>query len=360
MTFPKITIGLDVGDRYSQIFAVDDEGEVIEEGRLPTTQAALQHRFSGMERVRIVLEVGTHSPWMSRLLTELGHEVLVANPRALHRRREDKNDAIDAESLARWGRSDPRMLRPVQHRGEETQIALAYVRARDRMVATRTKLINHVRGAVKSLGSRIPKCSAEVFHTRAITHIPSGLKPALKPVLQTIAGLTKTLRQYERTLLRQCKERYPDTARLTQVRGVGVVTALTFVLVLEDPHRFRSSRSTGAFVGLKPRQHDSGQSQPQLAISKRGDELLRKLLVQCGQYLPGPLGPDCDLRRWGLRLAERGGKRRSEEAGGRGRGAQAGGAAARVVDQWCRVRAPAAQYGSGRLIRSTLPGTSTP
>ena len=107
------------------------------------------------------------------------------------------------------------MLRAVQHRCEDTQVDLAYVRARDRMVATRTKLINHVRGAVKSLGSRIPKCSAEVFHTRAITHVLSGLKPALKPVLQTIAGLTKTLRQYARTLLRQCEKRYPDTARLT-------------------------------------------------------------------------------------------------------------------------------------------------
>ena len=164
------------------------------------------------------------------------------------------------------------------------------------------------------MGSRIPRCSAEVFHTRAILHIPSGLKPALKPVLQTIAGPTRTLRQYERTMIRHCKERYPDTARLTQVRGVGPITALAYVLVLEDPHRFGSSRSAGAFVGLKPRQHDSGQGQPQLRISKRGDELLRKLLVQCGHYLLGPLGPDCDLRRWGLALAERGGKKGKRRA----------------------------------------------
>ena len=162
MTFPRVTIGLDVSDRYSQIFGVDDEGEVIEEGRLPTTPTALRRCFSGMDAARIVLEVGTHSPWMSRLLVELGHEVLVANPRALHRKSEDRNDAIDAESLARWGRSDPRMLRPVKHRGEDTQVDLAHVRSRDQLVGTRTKLINHVRRAVKSMGSRIPKCSALV------------------------------------------------------------------------------------------------------------------------------------------------------------------------------------------------------
>ena len=314
MTFPHVTIGLDVGDRYSQVFGVDEEGEVIEEGRLPTTEQALRRRFTGMDPARVVLEVGTHSPWMSRLLTEQGHEVLVANPRAIHRRGEDKSDAIDAESLARWGRSDPRLLRPVQHRSEDAQIDLAFLRARDRLMATRTKLINHVRGAVKSMGARIPKCSAEVFHTRAELYVPRRLRPALQPVLQTIAGLTRTLREYERTLVRHCRDRYPDTARLTQVKGVGPVTALAFVLVLEDPHRFRSSRSVGAFVGLKPRQHESGDGQPQLRISKRGDELLRKLLVQCGHYLLGPLGPDCDLRQWGLKLAARGGKKGKKRA----------------------------------------------
>ena len=314
MTSPKVTIGLDVGDRYTQVFGVDVEGEIIEEGRLATTPTALRHRFSGMESARMVLEVGTHSPWMSRLLAELGHQVLVANPRALHRRREDKSDAIDAESLARWGRSDPRMLRPVHHRGKGTQVDLALVRARDRLVGTRTKLINHVRGAVKSPGSRIPKCSAEVFHTRAAEHLPSELKAALLPVLATIAALTRTLRRYERKLARLCEEQYPDTARLLQVKGVGPVTALAYVLILEDPQRFRQSRSAGAFVGLKPRQYDSGQARPQLAISKRGDELLRKLLVQCGHYLLGPLGPDCDLRRWGLKLAERGGKKGKKRA----------------------------------------------
>ena len=314
MEIPSVTIGLDVGDRHSQVFGVDEEGEVIEEGRLPTTEQALRRRFAGMDSSRVVLEVGTHSPWMSRLLTELGHQVLVANPRAVNRRGEDKNDAIDAESLARWGRSDPRLLRPVQHRSEDAQVDLAFLRARDRLMGTRTKLINHVRGAVKSMGGRIPKCSAEAFHTRAEIHVPNSLRPALQPVLQTIAGLTRTLREYERTLVRHCRDRYPDTARLTQVKGVGPVTAMAFVLVLEDPHRFRKSRSVGAYVGLKPRERDSGDSQPQLRISKRGDELLRKLLVQCGHYLLGPLGPDCDLRRWGLQLAARGGKKAKKRA----------------------------------------------
>ena len=205
-------------------------------------------------------------------------------------KREDKNDAIDAESLARWGRSDPRLLRPVQHRCEQAQIDLACVRSRETMMQTRTKLINHVRGTVKSLGSRVPKCSANVFHTRALLHIPTGLKPALMPMVETIARLTRTLRQYDRTLAHLSRDRYPDTARLTQVKGIGPVTALAYVLVLEDPHRFKRSRSAGAFVGLKPRQYESGQRGPQMAISKRGDELLRKLLVQCGHYLLAACG----------------------------------------------------------------------
>ena len=128
LTFPSLTIGVDVGDRHTQLFAVDAEGTIVEEGRLPTTPDALEHRFSTPEPARVVLEVGTHSPWMSRLLEGLGHEVLVANPRVLYRKGEDKSDPIDAESLARWGRSDPKVLRPIQHRAEAAQVDLAQVR----------------------------------------------------------------------------------------------------------------------------------------------------------------------------------------------------------------------------------------
>jgi len=314
MSVPNLTIGLDVGDKYTQLHSVDSVGETVEQGRLRTTPAALRVRFSGIDRARVVLEVGIHSPWMSRLLEELGHEVLVANPRSVHARAEDKTDAIDAEALARWGRSDPRMLRPVRHRREATQQDLACVRARDALMRTRTKLINHVRGAVKSMGCRIPKCSADAFHRRAPAHIPVHLKPALTPVVETIGDLTVSLRAYDRVIISLCAQSYPDTARLTQVCGVGPVTALAYVLVLEDPQRFISSRAVGAYLGLRPRQRESGDAHPELRISKRGDELLRRLLVQCAHYLLGPFGPDCDLRRWGLRLLQRGGQNAKKRA----------------------------------------------
>jgi len=314
MSIPNLTIGLDVSDRYTQLCAVDAEAEIVEEGRLRTTPAAVRRRFAGIDAARIVLEVGTHSPWMSRLLRDLGHEVLVANPRSVSSKGEDKTDPIDAEALARWGRSDPKMLRPVEHRGQATQQDLACVRARDALMRARTKLINHVRGSVKSIGGRLPKCSAEAFHRRSAAHIPAELEPALTPLLNTIADLTASLRGYDRLIVSLCEQRYPDTARLMQIRGIGAVTALTYVLVLEDPHRFRSSRAVGPYLGLKPRRHDSGDTHPELRISKRGDELLRRLLVQCGHYILGPFGPDCDLRRWGIQVAQRGGQNAKKRA----------------------------------------------
>jgi transposase len=150
----NLTIGLDVGDKFSALYIVDDRGEWVETGRVRTTPVALQGRFAGMPRARVVLEAGTHSPWVSRVLTGLGHETIVANPRKLRAiyDNEDKADEVDAEYLARVGRADPTLLRGIRHRGERAQADLAVVRARDALVRTRTLLINHARGVVKAMG----------------------------------------------------------------------------------------------------------------------------------------------------------------------------------------------------------------
>ena len=314
---PKVTAGSDLGDKYSYFCLIDQHsGEVIEEGRLRTTPEALKRRFASELPMRIAIEAGTHSPWVSRLLEECGHEALVANARKLRLiySNKRKTDEVDAENLARLARLDPKLLYPLKHRGEESQAHMAIVRSREALVSTRTQLVNHVRGAVKSFGARLPKCPAVSFHNKAPEHIPEALLPALGPLLETIGSLTRRICQYDRRLEAIAKEHYPETELLRQVEGVGPLTALTFVLTVEDPYRFEKSRSVGAYLGLVPARDQSGDRDPQRRISKEGDEMLRKLLVSGAHYVLGPFGSDSDLRRHGKKIAARGGKNAKKRA----------------------------------------------
>ncbi len=314
----QMTAALDLGDRYSYLCLIDtDSGEVIEESRLRTSPEAIRRRFcSEQPPMRIAIEAGTHSPWASRVLEELGHEVLVANSRKtrLIYANKRKTDEVDAENLARLARVDPKLLYPLKHRSEESQAHMAIVRARQALVVARTQLVNHVRGAVKSFGARLPKCPARSFHKRAKEHIPEELLPALEPLLEQIGSLTERIRDYERKLEAISEEHYPETALLRQVEGVGPLTALAFVLTLEDPYRFEKSRSVGAYLGLVPARDQSGDRNPQKRISKEGDEMLRKLLVGSAHYILGPFGSDSDLRRHGEKIAARGGKSAKKRA----------------------------------------------
>jgi transposase len=313
---PMVTIGLDVGDIYCQVCALDAQGEVVEEGRLRTNPEALKQRFGSATPMRVALEVGQHSHWISRLLRESGHEVIVANARKLRLIYENdrKNDRIDAEYLARLARLDPRLLSPLQHRGVQTQQDLEVLKARDLLATTRTRLINHVRGVVKVYGLRIPKYSSGTFNSKAAGHLPPEHHSAVQPLLDMIGSLTVRVREYDKQIEQLCEQNYPQTQLLTQVTGVGPLTALTYVLTLEDPHRFPSSRSVGSYVGLARRESRSGGHDPELRITKAGDRNLRRLLVQSAQYILGPFGPDTDLRRWGLALAARGRKNAKKRA----------------------------------------------
>jgi transposase len=199
---------------------------------------------------------------------------------------------------------DPKLLYPLKHRGEGSQAHMAIIRSRQALVDCRTQLVNHVRGAVKSFGARLPKCPARSFHKRAVAHIPEALWPALEPILEQIGSLTERIRDYDRQLEMVSEEYYPRETRLVRkVEGVGPLTALTFVLTLEDPHRFEKSRSVGAYLGLVPATARSGESDPHKRISKEGDELLRRLLVGSAHYILGPFGSDSDLGRHGLKIA---------------------------------------------------------
>jgi transposase len=270
---PMVTAGVDLGDKYSYLYLLDvQSGEVLEEGRVRTTPEAFRRRFgSEQQSLRIAIEVGTHSPWVSRLLEELGHEVLVANARKIRLiyANKRKSDKLDAENLARLARVDAKLLYPLKHRGEDSQAHLAIIRSREALVGSRTQLINHVRGAVKSFGARLPKCSSRSFHHKVAEQIPQALRVALAPILEIIASLTERIRDYDRKLEKLAGEHYPETELLREVVGVGALTALTFVLSLEDPRRFAKSRSVGAYLGLVPGKDQSGERDPQEGSPKR-------------------------------------------------------------------------------------------
>jgi len=303
------TIGLDLGDRFSQVCVLDEQGEVIEQARVRTTSAALQQRFAQLGSTRVALEVGTHSPWVSRLLAGFGHEVVVASGQGIPavKRCRRKTDESDAEALARLARSDPRLLLPVRHRSASAQEDLAVIRSRAVLVRTRTQLVNHVRGIAKAVGTMIRRASPASFQRQVLPQLPDALRPALVPVLACIEHLSTQIREADRRVEYLIEQRHLEARRLQAVPGVGPITALTYVLTLDDPRRFRS-RDVGAYLGLVPRKQQSGGRDPELRISKTGNVLLRTLLVQCAQHILGPFGKDCDLRRWGLALAARGGR----------------------------------------------------
>jgi transposase len=308
------TIGCDLGDKKSDVCVLDAEGKVQLRASVRTTKKGIAAFFTRAP-AHVVIEVGAHSRWVSSLLKELGHRVTVANPRRVKLISESNNktDRHDAELLARLGRADIILLAPVQHRTAQAQADLAVAKARDVLVATRTKLVNHVRGTVKSFGDRLPMCTTESFARQTRALIPSELKPALEPIYLTLDCLTQQIKEQDKLIERLAK-RYPDVEVVSQVSGVGALTALVFLLTIEDKHRFAKSRMVGAFLGLRPSKSKSGDSDPQLRITKTGDPFARRLLVNAANYILGPFGKDNDLRRWGLELAKRGGKNAKKRA----------------------------------------------
>lgn len=306
----QLTIGLDLGDRHSWYCVLDEAGKIQLEQQVRTTAKALQEVFGAMARSRVALETGTHSPWISRLLSELGHEVIVANARKVRLIGESrkKDDRLDARTLARLARIDPQLLCPVKHRSAQAQAHLSVIRARAGLVRARTGLVNTARGVAKSYGERLRGCNVRNMNPEKAEGLSPELQRALEPLLSAIEEVSERIAEYNDRIEALAQESYPQVALLKQIKGVGTLIALTFLLTLEDPHRFGKSRDVGCYLGLQPGRRNSGQSQPQMHISKEGDPYLRTLLVQGAQHILGPFGIDCDLRRWGLKLAERGGR----------------------------------------------------
>jgi transposase len=312
----KLTIGVDLGDRWSFYCVLDEAGKIILEQKVSTTPEAMKQTFGKIPRSLMALETGTHSPWISRPLTELGHQVIVAHAQKVEliTKSNRKDDRHDARTLARLARIDPELLGPVRHRSAQAQIHLTVIRVRAELVSARTALVNAARGLVKSFGQRLPKCGTDQVSEKLAEGLSAELRDVLAPLLREVESLSQRIREYDQRMEKIAKEVYPEVSLLQQVKGVGTQIALTYVLTIEDPYRFAKSREVGCFLGLKPGRRNSGKSEPQKRISKEGDRYLRTMMVQGAHYILGPFGEDSDLRRWGRKLAERGGKNAKKRA----------------------------------------------
>lgn len=312
----RVTIGLDLGDRRHRFCVLGSKGEVVEEGSLGNEREQLSGFIVGYPGSLVIMEAGTHSPWISRYLAALGSKVIVANPRKVRAIYQDerKNDRRDALMLARIGRMEPALLYPIQHGSEEAQQDLVRIKLRDNLVRARVGVMNAIRSTIKSLGYKVPNCSSEHFHKVVKAALPDEMRVIIGPSVEALEELSLRIKVLEREIKTVARSKYPATERLQQIPGVGPITALYFVLKIEDPQRFKRVRDVGAYIGLCPRRDQSGENDPQLRITKRGDSYLRRLLVSAAQYILGPFAPASALRQYGLHLAAAGTVRAKKRA----------------------------------------------
>lgn len=311
-------LGVDLGDKKHHVCVTDKNGVILKEFSITNDRAALRKLCEDHPNGAVAIEVGTHSPWISRFLMAGGMHVTVANARKLRAiyQNDRKCDRLDAQMLAKLLRADADLLSPIQHGSEQAQKDLVAIKIRDSLVRQRVHIIATVRGVIKSLGLRIPASSSESFHVKADVFLAEhpALEPAITPALRSIQSLTEQIKFYEKAIGQAARQYHPQAVKLQQIPSIGPITSMAFVLSIEDPNRFKDPRDVGAYLGLVPRRDQSGGTDKQLPISKAGNRYLRALLVQCAQYLLGHFGPDCALREQGLKLAAKGGKAAKKKA----------------------------------------------
>lgn len=314
----QITIGVDLGDTQHRYHVLDQAGNTIGRGGLLNSREAFTRLAEQYPGARVAIEVGTHSPWISAHLLDQGCEVYVANARKLRAiyENERKCDEYDAEMLARIARVDTSLLKPITHISQKAMTDRLVLRSREQLVESRKSLMQSVRGSVKSLGYRIDSCSASVFAKRARVVMGENTVAmcGLEPILRAIEEMSESIAKLDAEVERLGREEYEITKIFRQISGVGPVSALAFALAIEDPGRIGKTRDVGAYLGIVPRRDQSGGTDKSLGISKTGNAYVRKLLVQCAQHILGASRTDCDLRRFGLKLAERGGKAAKKKA----------------------------------------------
>ena len=300
--------GIDLHTEYSQICILDEEGEVMETSRVRTSRKALEGYFR-RDPMRVVMEAGGSSPWVSRLVESVGHEVVVCSPRRVRLIAESKlkNDRVDAEVLARLVRIDPEFLKPIQHRSEEAQLLRANLKVRSAMVEARTKWINTVRGLLRSFGYKVAGKSPGTFVDRVNRmKLPDELRAVIEPLLEQLDLLSGEIKRRNEHVEEMVKD-LPEVAHLREIPGVGPVVATYFVLTIDDPDRFRNSRDVASFFGLRPSMRESASVSHFGRITKEGDPEMRRLLVQAAHAFLLTKA-DSELKTWALALAQRKGK----------------------------------------------------
>ena len=313
----KTIIGVDLGDKQHHVCVTDKDGNIVSETTIPNNQEQIARLAGEHPGALVAIEVGTHSPWISRLIEAGGCTCVVANARKLRAiyQNDRKCDQHDARMLAKLARADPELLSPIHHGSEERQLHRLAITLRDSLVRQRVNIISTVRFSLKSLGIRLPECSTASFAKQCREQIEgTPVYYAVEASLDVLDAFNMQIRTLDKQIAKTATEDYPQTQLLEQIPGVGPMTSLSFVLAIGDPERFKDPRDIGAYFGLVPRRDQSGQSDKQLPISKSGNSAVRRLLVQCAQYILGRYGPDSDLRSFGLTLAARGGKAAKRKA----------------------------------------------
>ena len=306
----KIYFGLDISQKTIEIFALKGE-KGVSFGKISNNQHSLTEFFDKIpaapDSIVVALETGTHSAWISYCLEQQGYEVIVAHARdlAFIYKGDKKSDRIDAEKLARMARADKKLLHPIKLMSKTRQEALLAIKARDLLMKERTCIVNAIRGFVRSFGIDDTEYSIETIN-KMYSVLPKEIRQNLRGLFSVLTAINANISSYDKRL-KKLTEEYPETKILQQIKGVGPVIALSFALIISDPKRF-SSKECASYIGLVPKRDQSGETDKQLGITKSGNKLLRRLLVQGAQYIMGPFGEDCDLRDFGNRIAQRGGR----------------------------------------------------
>ena len=312
------TIGVDVSDKTSKICVMtktpEGERRIVVETTCATTRAGFGEAFSKFDRAwPVVFETGTHCRWMDRHFKTLGFKTIVANPGKIPSltKSNKKNDRNDARELARLALADPEMLHSVFLRDEIFQKMLRYHHARNMLVSQRTQTINQIRGFAKSLGYRIEYSSTETFHMLNKAEWPRELEVAVWPLMDLLETINLKIKAYDRMIEKLAGEpEFKDMVeRARTLYGVGIIGSTVLIATIGGrPDRFECARDIGAYLGMIPRQDQSGEVDKQLHITRAGSDICRTALVECAGVAMMSNAPDTDIKLKGLRIAMRGGK----------------------------------------------------
>jgi transposase len=311
--------GLDVSDKSTHICLVDETGAIVWRGVCATDPQVLAQalRKHGPDVVRVVLETGALSAFLYHGLIE--REVPAVCICARHAKgvlstRINKSDPHDAEGLAQLSRTG--WFKAVHIKDGTTHLDRTHLKVREQLVKAHGAMKNQLRGLLKLFGLRLGQATTPARRAERLQALVAGkpeLMAALAPLVAGLAALEELIVASTRAL-KQRVAADPICARLMSVPGVGPVNALTFKTSVEDPGRFARGADVGAFAGLVPRRHQSGERDTKGRISKAGDPMLRRALYEAANSLLGRVKRDCALRRWGLELAATKGAKRARVA----------------------------------------------